>query len=395
MTENQKTKESVETAEKGKLTAEQQEVKDRLSKMPKEIREVLLKDFVTAPPDAKATEAKTKEAAPAAPKAPETAQGTPQGHDEKHEQGETKHGHAEETAHVHPASHPEETLPPPAPEPHPAALTGKAKSGTVATAFGLSALGAATVNGAPLLSTLGLDTSPWAVWGATKLQAAVQSVPYLGQWAASLGSLGPLTGTAAGAAVLMPATLGALYGIGKVSNAVARLGVGAYNVIFNKQHEHKNTGLSIPKNLWYGAKAVTSPIWAPIGFGLWGLRKGAEKLGLQGKPGLIQAALARTGHEISNACKWGSLGMIGYTAGGIIGFGALPSLGATIIIGTGAGYGLNLLYRAYNRIANKQPSTMGAAPAADHGHAPAADHGHGEADHGGGHGDEGGHGGGH
>ncbi len=80
-----------------------------------------------------------------------------------------------------------------------------------------------------------------------------------------------------------------------------------------------------------------------------------------------------------NAAKWGLGGAVGLAAASTVASGGIVPAG--LAVGAGIGYGGNLAYRVWNRLVNREGSTL---PSSGNGHAAAASHpvaAHAEPDH--------------
>lgn len=273
--------------------------------------------------------------------------------EEAKRQAETTANAPENTAE-HPANHVDPNQPPaPTPEEaerarldaeeaaaeqeaanHPAALTGKEKMQTIGTVGAITTLATMAGNSVPMLR--------WWPWLQTQPLA---TIPYN----AAQAAMAPLIASVGTVPAFLLAGAGTLAGlgvIGKTANTIMR---GAYALAGK---EHKNTGLSPGRNIWYGAKTVTSPIWVP-----WECLKWIGRTARENIPGMASATGRRIGHEARHAVQWGVGGAA--IAGGFAAMGAFSIGGpAGYLVFAGLGYGGNVLYRVWNRVVNKEPSTL-------------------------------------
>ncbi len=306
MTEVQRT---TNAAPEATLNAEQQQALNTISKMTPEFRVRFLGNLGAQTPQqgqqtAETHATETPAAAPAAPAVPEQTAHAPttgQAHTEEHPEAQPAQEHPQEQAAAghgtdqgNTATETKSTS-----ALHPAALTGKQKLAALGAVGGVAALGALAASSVPLLPTVGLTTSVAANAAYAGLQAGVATIPYLGLWAPAayagiqsglgaipyLGAAAPVLGGIASTAILAPVAAAGLYGLGKVSNWVTQGALG----IFGKSHE--STGFGLRKNLWYGAKALTSPIWGTWEALKWGRRK------------TIQAG-SYVGGKVSDSWNW-------------------------------------------------------------------------------------------
>lgn len=155
---------------------------------------------------------------------------------------------------------------------HPAAANGAMKTATGATLLAATGLAAYAGTGVAIPTALETNYLAGGIWAGFNAIGA----PVVAQTTAALSTIGiPAAASVAPWVASVPLALGGiagLYAVGKLSNATMR---GAY-AFFG--YKHPDTGWGT-RNLWYGAKAITSPVWGPLK-GAWWLRGKAGE-GLQ------------------------------------------------------------------------------------------------------------------
>lgn len=204
---------------------------------------------------------------------------------------------------------------------------------TVGGLTAASLVAGAAANSVPLATYAGLSTGPAALATYTMLQNAVTSIPLIGSWIPTSGSL---LATAGATAMVAPLVGAGLSISGKILNTGVRW-------FINKKHQ--DTGIDPFRNMWYGIKfpfMAAKYIWNGTENEktkekeIWGVK---DYLGaVIGRP--LVAAKDWTAANTGTIAKGAGVGLL---VGGVLGTAALwPPLGvASGLAAMGAYVGMN------------------------------------------------------